>query len=54
MSDYCKLDAYVFSIATKGRLIVIGYITGYEDDKGFIPPKKAALVQPIVSLEKDD
>jgi len=41
-------DTCLTNLAVKGRLIVIGYIEGYKGDVGFIPSKKAGIVQPIV------
>lgn len=37
-------DICVDNLAIKGRLIIIGYITGYETDKGYIPSKTLATL----------
>lgn len=37
-------DICVDSLAIKGRLIIIGYITSYENDRGFIPSKVSATL----------
>ena len=46
--------AYIFlclySLAVKGRLVVIGYISGYENDRGFVPSKLTTLPQHVSSM----
>lgn len=37
-------DTCVNNLAVKGRLIIIGYITGYETDKGYVPSKTLATL----------
>ncbi|KAK3583298.1 hypothetical protein CHS0354_011189 [Potamilus streckersoni] len=39
-------DIAVNSLAVRGRVIVIGFITGYESDLGFTPSKTLATLQP--------
>ncbi|XP_046369142.2 prostaglandin reductase-3-like [Haliotis rufescens] len=41
-------DTCVNSLATKGRLIVIGYISGYESQTGFKPSRTSALPQRLL------
>lgn len=36
-----------FRLATKGRLIVIGFITGYESKLGFNPVKTGTLIPKV-------
>lgn len=37
----------LFRLATKGRLIVIGFITGYESKLGFNPVKTGTLIPKV-------
>ena len=36
-----------FRLATKGRLVTIGFITGYKSKLGFTPSKNATLVPKV-------
>ena len=38
------LTSFFYSLAIRGRLIIIGYITSYENDRGFIPSKVSATL----------
>ncbi|ESO99105.1 hypothetical protein LOTGIDRAFT_201415 [Lottia gigantea] len=43
-------DTCVNSLAVKGRLIIIGYISGYETQKGFTPSRLATLPQKLLPI----
>lgn len=40
----CTCFHYLLSLAVHGRLIVIGYIEGYESDKGYKPSRTLATL----------
>lgn len=42
-------DTCVNRLATKGRLVTIGFITGYKSKLGFTPSKNATLVPKLLS-----
>ncbi|XP_040841064.1 prostaglandin reductase 3 [Ochotona curzoniae] len=44
-------DVAVGALATKGRLIVIGFISGYQSPSGLVPVKKAGML-PVTLLRK--
>ncbi|KAK6191543.1 hypothetical protein SNE40_003205 [Patella caerulea] len=41
-------DTCINSLAVKGRLIIIGYISGYESEKGFKPSRLSTLPQKLL------
>lgn len=39
---------YMFRLATRGRLVTIGFITGYQSKLGFPPVKNSTIVPKVM------